>query len=461
MQLKDTLKQTRKSLCLLIAMNLRFIVEDGIIHCITSLVILMHYIVSNLNNQVDGKDLVTDIEEYSEENASSIFERDLKTIANKTGKKRILIIFDEIENLTFELSPSDHWAKDMDSIYFWQTIRSTFQKNEDLFSFLIAGVNPKIIETPTFTNYDNPLYRMMKPYYLELFNTENVREMVATIGNYMGFTFDDEIFTYLRDDFGGHPFIIRYVCSQISNLIPNRPAQVSKYFYQSKRKELNTFIQDYIELIISILNERYPVEYELLEYLAQDHIDTFMEYANTSSLLIEHLVGYGLINEDNGNYYFTIEAVREYISKKTKIKKLLHSAEEKWAAVSERRNKIEYQLRKITRQVLLTHYGKKYISKIIESIPRERREKLQNVSEDELLNNNLYFSDLMIIITYRWSEFSRIFGDDKSRFSSDMEIINNFRIDAHAKEISEENMERLQFALGKIEAYVEQYLGQN
>lgn len=195
--------------------------------------------------------------------------------------------------------------------------------------------------------------------------------------------------------------------------------------------------------------------------MAQDHIDTFMEYANTSSLLIEHLVGYGLINEDNGNYYFTIEAVREYISKKTKIKKLLHSAEEKWAAVSERRNKIEYQLRKITRQVLLTHYGKKYISKIIESIPRERREKLQNVSEDELLNNNLYFSDLMIIITYRWSEFSRIFGDDKSRFSSDMEIINNFRIDAHAKEISEENMERLQFALGKIEAYVEQYLGQN
>ncbi len=39
--------------------------------------------------------------------------------------------------------------------------------------------------------------------------------MVSTIGNYMGMRFDDEIYTYLTDDFGGHPFIIRQVCSHL------------------------------------------------------------------------------------------------------------------------------------------------------------------------------------------------------------------------------------------------------
>lgn len=87
------------------------------------------------------------------------------------------------------------------------------------------------------------------------------------------------------------------------------------------------------------------------------------------------------------------------------------------------------------KQVLVTHYGKNIKEKLLERIPRERRDLLFSDSAEEILNNKLYFRDLISIIDYRWGEFSHIFGDDKNKFISDMEIINSYRIDAHAKDI--------------------------
>lgn len=67
---------------------------------------------------------------YTEKDASKLFESDLRKIFNAKGKKRILIVLDEIENITFDISPSLHWKDDLDFIYFWQVLRSVFQKNK-------------------------------------------------------------------------------------------------------------------------------------------------------------------------------------------------------------------------------------------------------------------------------------------------------------------------------------------
>lgn len=154
-------------------------------------------------------------EEHTEKNASICFERDIESIFNHFNGKRLLIALDEIENITFTLSPTIHWRENIDFIYFWQALRSLFQKRQDLFSVMISGVNPISIETPIVNTYDNPIYRFISPSYLPFFNANEVKEMVSTIGNYMGMRFDDEIYTYLTDDFGGHPFIIRQVCSHL------------------------------------------------------------------------------------------------------------------------------------------------------------------------------------------------------------------------------------------------------
>jgi len=77
--------------------------------------------------------------DYTEKNASSSFIKDLKKAYKELKNKRILLIFDEIENLTFQLSPSEHWKSGEDFISFWQALRSAYQANNHLFSFLIAG----------------------------------------------------------------------------------------------------------------------------------------------------------------------------------------------------------------------------------------------------------------------------------------------------------------------------------
>ena len=70
--------------------------------------------------------------EYTEGNASSNFVNDLTKLSAHNQKKPILLIFDEIESLTFDLSASEHWSEGLDYVYFWQTIRSVFQQNLSL-----------------------------------------------------------------------------------------------------------------------------------------------------------------------------------------------------------------------------------------------------------------------------------------------------------------------------------------
>ena len=179
---------------------------------------------------------------YTEKDASIYFEEDLKKIYNSNNKNRILIIFDEIENITFDISPTEHWNKETDFILFWQSIRAIYQKNQGLFSFIIAGVNPKTIETGLINSFDNPIYRMITPTYLKLFNHSNVSDMVKNIGNYMGLDFDEEIFTFLTDDFGGHPFLIRQICSRIhQETSTKRPIKVSKLYYKENLNNFNKF----------------------------------------------------------------------------------------------------------------------------------------------------------------------------------------------------------------------------
>ena len=124
--------------------------------------------------------------EYTEKDAASLFESDLKKISVLKNGNRILLIFDEIENITFEIASSEHWSKKEDFLLFWQTLRSIFQSNRDIFSFIIAGVNPHVLEITSIRSHDNPIFKIATPKYLNLFNSDTVKEMVDSIGMYMG-----------------------------------------------------------------------------------------------------------------------------------------------------------------------------------------------------------------------------------------------------------------------------------
>lgn len=402
--------------------------------------------------------ITSDEKLYTEKNASQLFESDLRKIFNAKGKKRILIVLDEIENITFDISPTKHWREEEDFIYFWQVLRSVFQKEQDLLSIMIAGVNPKAIETPLISGYDNPIYRYMNITYLPFFDASEVKDMITSIGSYMGMTFDEEVFTYITDDFGGHPFIIRQICSKLFNEIKmSGKKYVSKYYYNDRREELTKSIYDYLDLIITILKEKYSFEYELLEYLALDDHKTFKEYASTSSEIIEHLLGYGLIKRDNLNYHFKIKSIQPYIKEQSNINAIPSTKEAKWAKISESRNSLETNLRTIVKQTLRSSYGvdeakDRFLSVLC------NKQQYQNMSFNDIFSSHLYFEDIRKSIEKEWGIFGKIFNNDKSVFSRHMEIINKNRVDAHANEIDDATMGVLLASLQWIKGNIKDYL---
>lgn len=399
---------------------------------------------------------------YDEKNGSMYFQEDLLKIYN-VSKKRILIILDEIENITFEISPTSHWKSGDDFISFWQSIRSIFQKQNHVFSFLIAGVNPKAIETPLVNNFDNPIYRMITPTYLKFFDNRNVIEMVSSIGNYMGLDFDGEIFTYLTEDFGGHPFLIRQVCSRIHHeTSKNRPIKVAKYYYKEQRENFERYLNDYVGLIIEVLRRWYPAEYNLVELLAIDDYPSFEAEISKSEKLIEHLIGYNIVEKTNSKYHIRIAAIRRYIRENTKVTKALTKIEDKWKMVTEKRNSLEIELRKAIKLSIKLKFGtakgKDEFLKVISS-NGSRLDKMNALSFDQLFTDDaeIYFDDLRRYISNNWTDFGRVFGD-KQLFEIYMQLINKHRIDAHAKDLDGATFNTLIMAIDWMKSKTEAFL---
>lgn len=404
----------------------------------------LHFMIATLARQMDvPPDLkLFGEEQYDEVTASQCFEADALAIARLNGNKRLLFILDEVENITFDISPSEHWAKGSDYIFFWQAVRSVYQKNPSLLSFIIAGVNPKSVETASVQGFDNPIYRLVTPEYLTLFTLDEVREMVSQIGTYMGLHFDEEVYTYLRDDFGGHPFLTRQACSHLHRSIQDqRPVTVTKFRYIQERERLSERIQDYIGLVVSVLSERYRDEYDLLEYLATGDSATFAAFAEMSPSIIQHLEGYGLIMRDGGRYHFLIGAVQEYIRRTAEIRSIPSTMEERLADISERRNKLERALRKTVRLVLITKYGRvEAKEEFLKAIgPADRHKRLSSLALDDLFSNTqeVYFRDLRRVIEIHWADFAKLFDGSRDKCLSLMDQVNALRVDAHANDIDE------------------------
>lgn len=400
---------------------------------------------------------------YNEKDASTAFEKDLQAISHYLENQRILLIFDEIESITFDISVSEHWANDKDFIFFWQTIRAIFQKNRQLFSFIITGVNPKAVETSVIQKYDNPIYRLVTPRYLGFFQTNQVKEMVNYIGHYMGLNFDEEVFTHLTEDYGGHPFLIRQVCSQIHQKQPKkRPTTVSTHYYSKSKDDFDTSLKDYVELILDILSTWYPIEYELLESLAIGDTDTFFEFVNDSSQFIEHLNGYGLVVREDNDFFFEIKAVQNYLIEKASYNEKLISPDQKLAEITQRRNKLEKDLRRIIKQILKLNFPSNPEAPFLQIVsPPKRQQKLSRLNINLLFESNeteIYFEDLKKVVSKNWPMFENLFKRDKTKFLTFMEYVNKNRIDAHPTEIKEDDFATLRMALSWLEDRCKDFL---
>lgn len=398
------------------------------------------------------KGILSPIESYCEKDAQAIFKKNLLAIYENLGKKPILLIFDEIERITFNTAVLEHWQKGLDFILFWGSLKSTFNALNRVFSYMIVGTNPTCIEAPKIQEYDNPIFQSVSVNYLERFDFDQTRDMVEQLGKFLGVTFDDVIYGKLVEDYGGHPFLIRQVCSLMYQANKTKiPIRVDRSMYQRAKDD---FAQDkgikYMNMILAVLTEFYKDEYTMLTYLALGDVDFFNTLAKDSPEYVAHLVGYGIIsrNQDGIGYDFRMDAIQQHLESRNRYKKLSLTLDEKRQEISQRRNDLELKLRDIIRQKILGYYKieeakttvLKYLPKDSKNKNKIKNKNLVDFTYKELFNPskvNIYFNTLKEIVVKEWDIFEEIFKDN-TKFQDHMTAVNQYRlVDAHAGEVSE------------------------
>jgi len=139
-------------------------------------------------------------------------------------------------------------------------------------------------------------------------------ELVTRLGYFMGLDFEPNVVSYIHQRFGGHPFFIRQLCSQIHKKTSlHRPRGISLTACKEAERDAGADVHGYLNEILSTLRKFYPDEHAMLEYLAKSDAETFAELYRYNPAYVEHLIGYGLVVRRGDDYEFGFDAIAESV----------------------------------------------------------------------------------------------------------------------------------------------------
>lgn len=249
--------------------------------------------------------------EYDEKNIIKSFRYVVKTASDR-GKK-IVIMFDEIEYISFKSPMDQHWHTEF--IDFWQTIWSVQSVHRNLV-FILSGVNPSVAEMDTIDGIQNPLFSIVQSEYLQGLSEEDARTMIKTLGRRMGLKFEFDAVQLLYNQYNGHPMLLRLACSYVNRQYDNekRPIIVTKSDVIKIQDGIDIELAYYFKHIVSEINQFYPEEYEMLELLASGQTADFVELASVAEYT-KHLYSYGLIaKNDHDIPYVKMPVAGRYVA---------------------------------------------------------------------------------------------------------------------------------------------------
>ncbi|MBS62103.1 AAA-like domain-containing protein [Salinisphaera sp.] len=415
--------------------------------------------------------------EYDSNNASTRFSSDIQTLIASGSLTRIAILLDEVEYITPTISGAlgQHW--DSDFLPFWQTIRAAHQESKGQLVFIIAGVNPAALETPTFNSITNPIFQIAPAIYLEPFERSSVRQMVRTLGKYAGVKFDEKVYDYLTDTFGGHPYLIRIACSELwrtkYTADPEKAIFIEIEDFEAIRNQISARLSQPIRDILLSLVWWYPEEYQLLQILAEGDKDFVKDYVEQSEEKLIKFARYGILKLEN-SAEFAIGDVKEFLNshgegyqkeitpfmRSDMPPELLPEVPDKatLALLFEKRVEVETKLRRTIIFYFGVHYNwdNKTISKALSDGLKKRSDRPDPAAlfvgtTPQKVMNELYFLDLREIILYNWNVFSALFENKKKWFTMNMDTINTARrVDAHTKPVSPEEIDEFNNAYGWV-----------
>jgi hypothetical protein len=305
----------------------------------------------------------------------------------------------------------------------------------------------------------------IKAEYIPGFEVLKTKQMIETLSSYMGIAVNEDVYTYLTREFGGHPFLIRQACSHIKSIIDRgSDRRIDRTLYESSVAAFNNGSgSGYCEMVVGVLREHYPDEYTMLSYLARGDTKDFTDLAASDQNYTVHLLGYGIIVESSNGYDFNIDAVKTYLSHKDRYKKLDLDNAGKLTEIGARRNEVEHKLRKMVLQALKTTLGESEAREaVLAKQDAKKRARYASLDYKDLFNANkceIYFDDLRELMRKHWeTSFRKLFNEDVDKFNSRMTLLNSIgRSDAHCKEVSDADFLSFRGAMGWLEQHVASY----
>ena len=227
----------------------------------------------------------------------------------------ICIVFDEIEYISPLAKLDVHWEKDF--IDFWQILWS-IQSEVRRISYVVAGVNPYLVELDLINGIQNPVFGIVKASMITGMSNDEVHMMVKRIGKQMGLDFDDSGLDYLYKRYGGHPLLTRMACSytnsKINQKTQSRPYKIDATFTRNMEQERDSELQFYCRHIVSELELFYKDEYEMLEMLARGNTADFIELGLEPQWVM-HLKGYGIVKVNSkGRPAIQLPVLQRYVA---------------------------------------------------------------------------------------------------------------------------------------------------
>lgn len=420
---------------------------------------LLFYILTQVRLKYNLKKSLIDETRYGVIEAADAFYGDIKKLYGALDDSAIMISFDEIEQISPGTATSSHWNEDHDFVLFWQSVRSAFQRHTGVFSFLLIGTNPKCVEAHLINGRDNPIFNSVPISYIPGFDELQTKEMVRKLGSYMGLNFQETIYARLHDDFGGHPYLIRHLCSILNSNAPTiRPVTVDKLLYEKAKGQFLDHYANYTEMILDVLVRHFQDEFVMLSALACGDVRMFDGFA-TDPTLTNHLMGYGLIDRGAQGYYFKIESVRDHLRKKQRFTSPLKTNTERLAEVSARVALLEPALRRFVSVIILSKNGKQSIDVALKYVQGATSKRLRdNGFKETFLPTSIdtNFSDLIKIIGGEWDAFKNMLTLEKSEFEFYAEQIRKGRTQAaHSGDIKPADFDLIRIAFSKIEGELE------
>lgn len=388
--------------------------------------------------------------EGSDVEISEAFRSQMKTALGQ-AKTNFLLIFDEIENISPRTAASRHWEDDLDSLLLWQNIRSFVQQESNgRVAVCLVGTSPLLLEQSKIHDVPNPMYLFSQKRFLPAFSFEDTKEMIERLGFFMGLEFDQLQIAKLQKLYGGHPFFIRQVCSKVHQIASTtRPIEVSEKLLDSAIEQFGGQLGSYLSDILDNLKAFYPDEFELLEAVVNGDSSEISEYGREAPELIDHLIGYGLVERKGDSYDIRFDAV------KFALMRLFEKEDTRyyWKEISERRNELEVNIR---RELFFFSKGVDagdWETILKESISGRRFHQLKNLEPRFLFSakeSPLYWTDLLALLKNR-SVFPHL-KERRSALTGAMQVVNEKgRPDAHAKELSAQEADEVRAALVVLE----------